>query len=234
MGSAEEQVTLFSRWSSAQLQTTRPVVHTPEAPTKLRRPTRVRKRPHSKHAECLSQSTLTPKTPPTWLQERVALVAFDRPQSTAFYTPCHRTNLCRVSTSQMDRSRGRSCSCRVQVSPAASTSGHAHTQTHMHTHFGSARADAKEDRQDQTTRKQIAAAVQAWFFFAIRPMIEATHLRVFWVGRICRHKWLIRLTFPRAHAHRPWCFRISSWRNNGNARHAESDVMYRRVHTHRP
>ena len=38
---------------------------------------------------------------------------------------------------------------------------HARTNTHTHTHFGSACADAKEDRQDQTTQKQIAAAVQA-------------------------------------------------------------------------
>ena len=32
--------------------------------------------------------------------------------------------------------------------------------------------------------------------FTIRPMIEATHLRIFWVGRICRYRWLIRPPFP--------------------------------------
>ena len=48
------------------------------------------------------------------------------------------------------------------------------------THFGSARTDEKER---QTGQRQIAATVQG--FFTIRLMIEATHLRVFWVGRIC-------------------------------------------------
>ena len=38
------------------------------------------------------------------------------------------------------------------------------------THFGSARADAKEDRQDQTRQRQIAITVQ----FLLRPNVETT------------------------------------------------------------
>ena len=46
-------------------------------------------------------------------------------------------------------------------------------------------------RQDKNRLQQLRR-----LSFTIRPMIEATHLRVFWVSRICRYRWLIRLTFP--------------------------------------
>ena len=70
---------------------------------------------------------------------------------------------------------------------------HAHTNTHTHT---LARHVLMRRKTDRTRQHKNRLQQLCRLSFTIRPMIDATHLRVLWVGRICRYRWLIRPPFP--------------------------------------
>ena len=68
-----------------------------------------------------------------------------------------------------------------------------HTQTHTDTHT-LARHVLMRRQTDKT--RQHKDRLQQLCRLSFKPMIEATLLRVFRVGRICRCRWLIRPPFP--------------------------------------